>query len=88
MDKPDLTRRAARNASILAAEATFRGEVADIVSLVLRRAHGGDPVCLRLALERVLPAGRIPLAVELAPDHDPGTLSWSSACSPGRSHRR
>ena len=44
------------------------------MSLVLRRAHGGDPVCLRLCLERALPAGRIPPAVNLASDYDPGNL--------------
>jgi hypothetical protein len=65
---------AARNAAIHAAEAAFRERAADIVSLVLRRAHGGDPVCLRLCLERALPAGRIPPPVELAPDYDPGNL--------------
>jgi hypothetical protein len=68
------TPRPARNAAIHAAEATFRARAADIVSLVLRRAEGGDPVCLKLALERALPAGRIPPAVELAPDYDPRNL--------------
>jgi hypothetical protein len=65
---------ATRNAAIHAAEAAFRARSADIVSLVLRRAHGGDPVCLRLCLERALPAGRIPPPVDLAPDYDPGNL--------------
>jgi hypothetical protein len=65
---------AARNAAIHAAEAQFRERAASIVSLVLRRAHGGDPVCLRLCLERALPAGRIPPPVALGPDHDPGNL--------------
>jgi hypothetical protein len=46
-----------RAAAIHAAEARFRAGAADIVSLVLRRAHGGDPVCLRLCLERAPPAG-------------------------------
>ena len=64
----------ARNAAIHAAEARFRGQAADIVSLVLRRAHGGDPVCLKLCLERALPAGRIPPPVALAPDYDPSNL--------------
>jgi hypothetical protein len=68
--------RATRNAAILAAEATFRERAADIVSLVLRRAHGGDPVCLGLALERALPAGRIPPPIALAPDYNPGTLKY------------
>jgi hypothetical protein len=68
------SRRAARNAAVLAAEARFRGQAADIVSLVLRRAHGGDPVCLALCLERALPAGRIAPPIALAPDYDPGNL--------------
>jgi len=59
---------AARNAAIHAAEARFRAGAASIVSLVLRRAHGGDPVCLKLCLERALPAGRIPPPLALAPD--------------------
>jgi hypothetical protein len=71
---PPQPARAARNAPIHAAEATFRGSAADIVSLVLRRAHGGDPVCLALCLERALPAGRIPPAIALAPGYDPGNL--------------
>ena len=68
------SRRTARNAAIHAAEATFRGQAADIVSLVLRRAHGGDPVCLELCLERALPAGRMPPRLALAPEYDPGNL--------------
>ena len=66
--------RTARNAAIHAAEAVFRTQAANIVSLVLRRAHGGDPVCLELCLERALPSGRIPPRLELAPDYDPGNL--------------
>ena len=68
--------RAARNTAILAAEAKFRGHAASIVSVLLRRAQGGDPACLKLCLERVLPAGRIAPAVELAPDYDPGNLTY------------
>ena len=61
----------ARNAPILAAEALFAARAADIVSLVMRRAQGGDPVCLRLCLERALPAGRLPPAdVDLGPTQD------------------
>src|SRR5262249_49006061 len=66
--------RAARNAPVIAAEAVFREQAANIVSLLLRRAHGGDPVCLALCLERALPAGRMPPPVALAPDYDPGNL--------------
>jgi hypothetical protein len=68
--------RAARNAAIHAAEAQFRAHAADIVSNPLRRAHSGDPVCLALCLERALPAGRIPPAIALAPDDDPGNLPY------------
>jgi hypothetical protein len=73
---PVSPRLAARNAAIHAAEARFRGQAADIVSLVLRRAHGGDPACLKLCLERALPAGRVPPPLELAPDYDPGNLKY------------
>src|SRR5262249_32339127 len=60
-----------RNAAIHAAEATFRERAADIVSLVLRRAQGGDPVCLKLCLERALPAGRLtPEGLDLGPAHE------------------
>jgi hypothetical protein len=76
MSEPEPTSpRAARNAAVLAAEAAFHARAADIVSLVLRRAHGGDPVCLELCLERALPAGRMPPAIALAPDYDPGNLA-------------
>jgi len=71
---PITPRLADRNAAIHAAEARFRGQAAHIVSLVLRRAHGGDPVCLRLCLERALPAGRLPPTIGLAPDYDPANL--------------
>ena len=60
-----------RNAAIHAAEAAFRDRAAGIVSVVIRRAQGGDPVCLKLCLERALPAGRLPPAdVDLGPAHD------------------
>jgi hypothetical protein len=68
------SRLAARNTAIHAAEALFRAQAANIVSLLLRRAHGGDPVCLELCLERALPAGRIPPRLPLAPDYDPDNL--------------
>jgi hypothetical protein len=73
---PISPRLSARNAAIHAAEARFRGQAADLVSLVLRRAHGGDPACLKLCLERALPAGRLPPVLELAPDYDPGNLKY------------
>ena len=66
--------RATRIAAIHAAEAVFHAQAANIVSLLLRRAHGGDPVCLRFCLERALPAGRIAPPIEFAPDYDPGNL--------------
>jgi hypothetical protein len=64
-----------RNAAILAAEAQFRERAAGIVSIVMRRAHGGDPVCLKLCLERALPVGRLPPPVDLAPGYDPTNLN-------------
>jgi hypothetical protein len=66
---------AARNALILAAEAAFAQRAAEIVSVVLRRAQGGDPVCLRLCLERALPVGRLAPPVDLVPGYDPANLN-------------
>ena len=66
---------AGRNAPILAAEAAFAQRAGEIVSVVMRRAHGGDPVCLRLCLQRALPVGRLPPPVDLAPGYDPANLN-------------
>ena len=65
---------AARNAPILAAMAQFAEHAAEIVSTVIRRAQGGDPVCLKLCLKRALPVGRLAPKIDLAPDYDPGNL--------------
>ena len=65
---------AARNAPILAAMAQFAERAAEIVSVVIRRAQGGDPVCLKLCLRRALPVGRLAPKIDLAPDYDPGNL--------------
>jgi hypothetical protein len=64
-----------RNAAILAAEALLAEHAAEIVSVVIRRAQGGDPVCLRLCLARALPVGRLPPRVDLAPGYDPANLN-------------
>ena len=66
---------AARNAPILAAMAQFAEHAAEIVSVVIRRAQGGDPVCLKLCLARALPAGRLPPPIALAPGFDPWKLN-------------
>src|SRR5262249_38187381 len=47
---------------------------ANIVSLVLPRAHGGEPVCLELCLERALPPARIAPPLNLAPDYGASNL--------------
>jgi hypothetical protein len=65
--------RASRNAPILDAEALFAQRAERIVRLVIARAEGGDPVCLRLCLERALPAGREP-PLDLGPVHDRASL--------------
>ena len=65
---------AARNAPILAAMAQFAEKAADIVKVVIRRAQGGDPVCLKLCLKRALPVGRLAPKLDLAPGYDPGNL--------------
>jgi hypothetical protein len=66
---------AARNAPILAAMAQFAGRAAEIVNVVIRRAQGGDPVCLKLCLARVLPVGRVPPRIDSAPGYDPSNLN-------------
>jgi hypothetical protein len=66
---------AARNAPILAAMAQFAERAAEIVAVIIRRAEGGDPVCLRLCLARALPVGRLPPPVALAPGFDPANLN-------------
>src|ERR1700741_2489521 len=65
---------AARNAPILAAMAQFAERAAGIVGVVIRRAQGGDPVCLKLCLKRALPEGRVPPKLDIAPGYDPGNL--------------
>jgi hypothetical protein len=66
---------AARNAPILAAMAQFAERAAEIVSVVIRRAQGGDPVCLKLCLARALPVGRRPPRIDIAPGYDPSNLN-------------
>jgi hypothetical protein len=76
MPQPHLTSPlSARNAPILAAEAAFAERAASIVSVIIRRAEGGDPVCLKLCLARALPAGRLPPPIALAPGFDPANLN-------------
>jgi hypothetical protein len=74
MSEPQST-PAARNAPILAARALFEARAAGIVSVIIRRAEGGDPVCLRLCLARALPFGRLPPPIALAPGFDPWNLN-------------
>src|ERR1700724_1655890 len=74
MSQPQST-PAARNATILAAMAQFAERAAEIVSVVVPRAQGGDPVCLRLCLARALRVGRLPPQVDIAPDYDPANLN-------------
>ncbi|MBV8753829.1 MAG: hypothetical protein JO328_13295 [Hyphomicrobiales bacterium] len=70
---------AARNAPILAAMAQFAECAAGIVSVVMRRAQGGDPVCLKLCLARALPVGRLPPPIDLVPGYDPANLNRNFA---------
>jgi hypothetical protein len=70
---PSASPLAARNRPMLAAEALFAQRAERIVRLVIARAEGGDPVCLRLCLERALPAGRAP-PLDLGPVHDRASL--------------
>jgi hypothetical protein len=72
---PEPAPLSARNARILAAEAVFDERAAGIVSVIIRRAEGGDPICLKLCLARALPAGRVPPPIALAPGYDPENLN-------------
>ncbi|MBV8755085.1 MAG: hypothetical protein JO328_19695 [Hyphomicrobiales bacterium] len=51
--------------------AQFAEHAAEIVSVVIRRAQGGDPVYLKLCLARVLPVGRVPPRPDNAPRREP-----------------
>jgi len=53
----------------------FAERAAEIVSVVIRRAQGGDPVCLRLCLARALPVGRLAPRIDIAPGYDPQNLN-------------
>jgi hypothetical protein len=55
--------------------AQFAERAAEIVSVVIRRAQGGDPVCLKLCLTRALPVGRRPPRLDIAPGYDPANLN-------------
>ena len=55
--------------------AQFAEHAAEIVKVVIRRAQGGDPVCLKLCLKRALPVRRLAPKIDLAPDYDPGNLN-------------
>jgi Family of unknown function (DUF5681) len=56
----------ARNTKSLAMEEELAKHAQEAVDLVMRRARGGDPTCLRLLIERVLPIGtNRPLALDL-----------------------
>jgi hypothetical protein len=56
----------ARNKKTLAMEAVIDKKAEEALELIMRRARGGDPTCLRLLIERVVPTGtNRPLALEL-----------------------
>lgn len=58
--------RGTRNRATIIAEALFDGEVDAIVRRVIAGALAGDPVCLRLALERLVPPAKDrPIQIEL-----------------------
>jgi hypothetical protein len=48
----------ARNRAILAAEARFAARAEAFVGHIMARAEGGDPVAIRLCMERAVPLGR------------------------------
>lgn len=58
--------RGARNRATVLAEALLTGEAEAIVRRVIEGALAGDPVCMRLALERLVPPAKDrPIRVEL-----------------------
>jgi len=60
--------RGARNHATIIAEALLDGEAAALTRKVIEKAKGGDPVCLRLCMERLLPPRRDrPVRLELPP---------------------
>jgi hypothetical protein len=57
-----------RNKTTMAVEALLDGEAETITRKVIERAQAGDPIALRLCLERILPARKDrPVRFELAP---------------------
>jgi hypothetical protein len=59
---------ATRNAPILAAEAALFEHAQELVEDLVTRAKRGEPAAMRLAMDRILPAGRgRPLPIELPP---------------------
>src|SRR5262249_20156888 len=56
----------ARNKKTIAMEERLGKHAEEAVEIVMRRARGGDPTCLRLLMARVMPTGTDrPLALEL-----------------------
>jgi len=56
----------ARNRKTIAMEEEIEKHAQEAVDLIMRRARGGDPTCLRLLIERIVPTGtNRPLALEL-----------------------
>src|ERR1051326_2434920 len=81
--------RGARNRTTLAAEALLLGQAEALTQKALERALEGDPVALRLCLERVLPARRERLisfempSLESAEDAAPAMAAIVAAVAAG-----
>ncbi|MBV8755326.1 MAG: hypothetical protein JO328_20940 [Hyphomicrobiales bacterium] len=59
---------ASRNKPMLAAEAALFEHAQELVENLVTRAKNGEPAAMRLAMDRILPAGRgRPLPIELPP---------------------
>ena len=57
-----------RNKQVLAAEAALFKHAQELVENLVTRANRGEPVAMRLAMDRILPTGRgRPLPIELPP---------------------
>jgi hypothetical protein len=67
-DNPAGRAAGSRNKKTLAAEAALFDHAQELVDDLVARARRGEPAAMRLAMERILPAGRgRPLPIELPP---------------------
>jgi hypothetical protein len=69
---------ASRNRELLAAEARFGAWAERLVGRIMARAEGGDPVAMRLCMQRAVPVRRGP-PLPLTPAETPGDVRRAMA---------